>query len=283
MSDKAESMARGALSLTPGVEKLARAGYFAKGVVYTLVGVLGIQAALGQKTGEQATSTGALQTIVEEPLGKFFLVVIAVGLVGYAIWKLVQAVLDPENHEDESTLERLVRRIFYAVSGILHGYLAWRAFAILSGSEAGEQSSASGAEEKASTLLSEPAGAVLLGFGALLILGYGLYELYQAWKIRFDERFALEEVSPGWRKWVITLSRIGTGARGVVFSLIGFYLLQAAIQGDPDQAIGIEGALKKMENWGGGPWLAVAVAAGLLMYGVFVFLKGRYRRINAPS
>ncbi len=110
------------------IERLARFGYAAKGVVYILVGLLAFQAAFnwgGKVTG----SKGAFQTIASQPFGNVMLFLVAIGLIGYVVWRLVQAFTDPE-HSDEG-LSAFGRRLSYLASGIIYGSLAFFAMRVV--------------------------------------------------------------------------------------------------------------------------------------------------------
>src|SRR4029079_10447068 len=94
--DEIEQRAReGVVAASPWIEGLGRFGYAAKGLVYLIVGWLAVQAALGQG-GTTTDQRGALAPIASAPFGASLLVVVAVGLVGYALWKLALGILDTE-------------------------------------------------------------------------------------------------------------------------------------------------------------------------------------------
>jgi len=86
----------------PWIERLARVGYAGKALLYSMVGVLAFQAALGDG-GRTTGSRGALTTLVRQRYGEVVLVVIAAGLFGYAAWRVIEAALDQEKHATGST------------------------------------------------------------------------------------------------------------------------------------------------------------------------------------
>lgn len=261
----------------PWVEKLARIGYAAKGVVYIVVGGLAVQTAFGSG-GRITGSEGALQTIGSQPLGQILLGLVALGLVGYAVWRLVAAVLDPENKGTDA--KGIITRIGFLVSAVIHGALALEAFRLLRGS-AGGGGGDSGAQQRTATLMSQPFGVWLVGAVGLIVLGFGLYELYKAYTVDLSKRLDLSKMDADHRRWVIRIGRFGFAARGVVFALIGIFLIQAALQHDPSESRGLEGALESLLTQPFGPWLLALVALGLVGYGVFTLVKSRYRRIDA--
>ena len=259
----------------PWVERFARFGYGAKGAVYLLVGGLGVAAAVG--TGGQTTgSSGALASISDATWGRIVLAVIALGLVGYVVWQAVRVIKDPEG-------EGAGHRAFFALTGLIYTGLAVQAAMLaLSGGGASGGGGGSGGGGSASNwsarLMQQPFGPWLLGAVGVAIFIYGLEQLWKAWQVDLDDQLDLHRMRRPARKWTVRLSRLGLAARGVVFGIIGSYVVVAAAQSDPSEARGLGGALEMLE---GTPWLLGLVAFGLAAYGVYYFVRARYRRIEA--
>jgi hypothetical protein len=261
------------------VERLARLGYTAKGIVYAIIGVLAVQAAFG--TGGQTTDQkGALGAIAAQPFGQFLLVLVALGLLGYAIWRFVEAVQDPEHKRDNA--ESWARRVGYAISGIIYASLALSAIRLAMGSTAGSGSSNS-TQDWTARLMSQPFGQWLVGLVGAFIIGLGFYQFYRAYKAKFRKEMKLQEMTPTEETWATRIGRFGEAARGVVFVITGFFLLQAARQADPNQARGLDGALESLAQQPYGPWLLGIVALGLVAYGIHMGVQARYRRILAKK
>ena len=257
------------------VERLARFGYAAKGVVYGIVGLLAAQAAFG--TGGKTTDTkGALQEIVTQPFGKVLLGVVAIGLFGYVLWQFVQAIKDPE-HKGRDT-KGILQRIGYAISGIIYAGLALSAVRIILGSASGNSNST---QDWTARLLSQPFGQWLVGTVGAFIIGLGFYQFYKAFTTKFRKEFNLSELSDTEQKWVKAICRFGLAARGVVFCLIGFFLIQAARKSDAGEAGGLGEALETLREQPYGAWLLGIVALGLIAYGIYMVMQARYRRIDA--
>lgn len=248
------------------IETLARAGYAAKGMVYLLVGVLAAQAAFG--TGDPEGSTGALRTLVDEPLGQAFLGVIALGLFGYVVWRAVAAVRDPENRGTGA-------RVFFAISALVYGLLAVEAVLLAVGA-----GGATGSDHWIARLVARPFGLLLLGLAGAVLAGYGLYRLYQAWRVDLDDRLDLSAFGPGAARAVILLGRFGYAARGAVFALMGGLAVMAAVTANPEQAEPMGGLLESLE---GRPWILGTLAAGFIAYALYNFVRAGYRRIRAGS
>ena len=258
------------------VERLGRFGYVSKGVVYGIVGLLAAQAAFG-RGGKTTDTQGALQTIVNQPFGKFLLALVAIGLIGYVIWRFVQAIKDPENKGNDA--KGLAVRIGYAVNGLIYASLALSAVKIVMGTGGGKNSSDS-TEDSTARLLSQPFGQWLVGTVGAIVMGVGFYEFYQAYTAKFCRNFKLNEMSDTEKTWATHLGRFGLAAKGVVYSIIGFFLIQAARQSKSKQVRGLEGALDSLARQPYGRWLLGIVAIGLIAYGVYYIVQARYRRIN---
>lgn len=272
---QAEQTVRGAVS-NPWVERLARFGYAARGVVYAVIGLLAVQTAFSgrgsQDLAQQATPQGALRQIAEQ--SRLLLVLVAIGLAGYALWRLVQGGLDTENKG--SDLKGFVKRGSMVASGIVYAGLAIAAARLAAGNGGG---AAGGSQGFTADLMSKPFGrwlVVLIGIGVIVS---GFYELYDAWTKKFRNRLKLQEMSAEEERLAMRTGQAGLAARGVVFLLSGWFLIQAGLRFDPAQAQGLGGALETLARQPSGPWLLGIVALGLIAFGAYSFLQARYRRI----
>jgi len=256
------------------VERLARLGYLAKGIVYTIVGVLAVQAAFGAG-GQTTDAKGALGAIAAQPFGKFLLALLTVGLIGYVVWRFVQAVQDPEHKGDDA--KGWATRLGYAVSGLIYASLAFTAIGLIRGSGGGGGGNSK--QDWTAQLLAQPFGQWLVGLVGAFVIGLGFYQLYKAYKAKFRKEMKLHEMSPTEETWATRIGRFGLGARGVVFCIIGFFLLQAARQSDASEVRGLDGALQSLAQQPYGPWLLGIVALGLVAYGIHMAVQARYIRI----
>ena len=254
----------------PQFEWLARAGLAARGVVYAVIAVLALKVAFGDG-GKTTNQKGALQEIAQGPFGKVLLVLVAIGLAGYAIWRLVRAALGhgPEQEDDGKD------RVAGLASGIVYAALCFTAIKILAGSSGG-----SGNPKKATGgVLDWPAGRVLVVAAGLVMLGVAGYQAYKGIKRKFLENSKTEQMSEKVERGFTVLGVAGHVARAVVFTLIGYGLIRAAIDYDPDKAVGLDGALAKLANASYGPVLLGVVAAGLLAFAAYSAADARYRKV----
>ena len=257
------------------VEILARFGYATKGVVYIIVGILAVMTAIGAG-GSTTGSSGAIETIAQQPFGRILVGLTALGLIGYVIWRFVQAMMDPEDKGSDA--KAMIARIGYAISGIVYGGLAFLAGRMaLSGGGGGGDSSQQALTAK---LMSQPFGLWLVGMVGAIVIGVGVYHFYLAYKAKFMEEYRSGEMSATERRWAKRIGQFGLSARGVTFAIIGSFFIIAALRADPSEAKGLSGALDTLARQPYGPWLLGIVALGLVAYGVFCFSQARYRRIS---
>ena len=254
---------------------LARFGYAAKGAVYIIIGALAALAAFN-RGGRTTDPQGAFEEILSQPYGQVLLGAIAVGLAGYALWCFIQAFKDTENKG--SGAKGILIRCGYGVVGLIHASLALTAVQLIlgsSGGQGGEESS----KEWTAVLLAQPFGQWLVGAVGVGIIIVAMIQFYQAYTAKFRGELARGEMSARAESWVARVGRIGLAARGVVFGAIGIFLVLAALHANPNEARGLSGALRSLEQQPFGPWVLGIVALGLVAYGVYMVVLAWYRRI----
>ncbi|MES1924874.1 DUF1206 domain-containing protein [Salinisphaera sp. T31B1] len=258
-----------------GVEWLARFGYAAKGVVYVVIGVLAAMSAF--HIGGRTTSThGAMSTIGSQPFGQILLIVMAAGLIGYVIWRFVQAIKDPE-HRGRSP-GGLLKRVGLLGSGVIYASLAVYTIRLLIGSH----SSGGGSTKQSMTarLMSHEGGVWLVAAIGALIVGIAIMQFVRAYKRGFEKRWSVATMGPTQRRWAGHIAQWGLSARGVVFLIMGAFLLLGAWQTDPDEATGLDGALNALSGESYGLVLLGVVALGLICYGLYCWVNAIHRRID---
>lgn len=274
-ASEAKATARSAATSQP-VAWLARLGYAVRGIVYLVIGGLAIKLATGFG-GKVTDQHGALQAISQEPFGKFLLVIVAIGLVGYALWKFIEALFDPDGVGHKA--KGIVSRIGDAAAGVAYASLALGAISIVTGSGNGGKSSNASTQDWTAKLLEHPFGIVLVVIIGLIVVAVAAYLLYRAYAADFRKRLNLSSLNPQWRSWAIFSGRFGYAALGVVYGIVGIFLIVAAVHNNARQAKGLSGALQVLIHQPFGPVLLAVVALGLIAYGVFSFVEARYRRL----
>lgn len=257
----------------PWVERVARLGYIAKGVIYAVIGFLALREAVGAG-GRSTDPSGAIHSIGTQPLGGVMLTLLAVGLACYALWKVVQGVKDPEGKGSDA--HGTVRRVAYVGSGALYGLLAYTAAQSILGAEDTSEDAATAS----AMAFQPPLGPILVWLVGTVVVAVGLYQLYAAYEAKFRDDLRLHRMGETEERWVIYAGRIGTAARAIAIGVAGAFLLLAAYQSDPSEARGLGAALETVQHQPLGPYMLGTIAIGLLVYGAFMFAIARYRRID---
>jgi hypothetical protein len=275
VKDRAEDALEDAADST-WLQRLARAGLVARGLLYVVVAVLASQVAAGHDEA-RPDKQGALQAVVRQPFGRLLVLLLAVGFAGYAAWRFVEAAVGPADQPDTNKVR--FKRIGYFLRGCLYaGFFgsAVRLF-IWSNSVAGSETPE---KDWTARVLDWPLGTWLVQGAGLVAIGAGLYIGYRGLSGKFRKRLKSLEMGPAIRLWVRAVGTVGNVARMLIALMIGVFLIAAARQHDPDQAVGIDGALKRLADRPYGPTLLVVVALGLAAYGVYSFAEARYRRVG---
>lgn len=255
------------------IDPLARVGFATKGFVYIIIGVLAVQAAMNAG-GAAEGARGAILSIADEPFGQILIAVTALGLFGYALWRFVEALVDPRHKGTDA--KGIAQRTGYVVSGVIYlGLAIWSAYIAL-GSSGGGPGGGSSKQEWTAALLAQPFGQVLVGLLGAVVVGTGLYHFYKANKATFIRKYRTASMDPRQHRWAKRAGQFGLSARGVAFGIIGGFLIQAALQADASETRGLSGALETLGQQQYGPWLMGIVAVGLVAYGVHCFALARY-------
>jgi hypothetical protein len=256
-------------------EPIGRLGLVGQGVLATIIGFLAIRIAMGEKD-EAATSEGAVAWLAQQPFGRFLLVALTVALFALALWRFLDALMgDPVEGSEPKD------RIKYAVLGVIYLSLAITTLGITianwtgSGDENGNAKSGDqGSQKAASTLFDWPGGRWLVAIAGVAIIGYGVYNFYkQVIGKQFMERLDADDSS-----WVVRLGLIGYTAQSLVYAVIGYFFIQAAIAFKSKTAKGPSGALIELSKEPWGKALLWVIAIGLFAYGVFCIAEAKYRR-----
>ncbi len=256
-------------------ELLVRAGFGARGITYAVVGALALALALGAGTlGASASQQGALALIARDWVGELALIVIAAGLLGYALWKLIQGIFGrgPEGGGGTDLIDR-AGNIGGGIAYLLFFAIAIRTLTGSGGSSSGNPG------HTAAGILGWPGGPELVAVGGLALVGISAYQIYDAVTGHFAHEAKTEDMNQHEQRLFQVMGRMGLTARALVFVLIGYFLIRTALEFNPKAAVGVDGALSRLHHQPMGPWLVGLVAVGLLVFAAFSFFEGRYRRL----
>ncbi len=258
---------------TRGFALFARAGYAARGLVYTLIGAFTVYAAW-RGGGDSPGSKEAVKTILEAPAGDVLALGLLAGLAGYAAWRFVQAVFDTDDHGFDP--RGLAVRAGLLASCASYGLLVAWTFSRWRGSGG---SGGGGLAETLAGFIGHRVTAVVL---ALVFAGVAFAHLRKAWVKGYEKHFDADQAA---MKWIHPVSRVGLVARGMVFVILALLLGWRAwtARGAGGETPGLEQALTALRGLPAGTWLLGAMGAGLLCFAGYSFVEARYRRINVED
>jgi hypothetical protein len=263
----AAGKARRAERSTP-VDRMARFGLVSRGIVWLLVGLLALDIASGG--GARADRNGAFAVIKDQPFGGVLLTALAVGFAGYGLWRLLQAAV---GHQDErADTKRWAKRGASLFRGVVYVGLAVSTLHFLTSGSGGDNT-----KPVTARAMAEPGGTLLVGLvGASLVIG-GLVMAVRGLKQDFDDD--LKPVPHRWRTPVKVVGTVGMVGRGLVFALLGWFLVDAAVTFDANKAKGLDAALKTLAKEAYGSVLLTAAAVGLMAFALWSFAEARWRKI----
>ncbi|MDJ0275805.1 DUF1206 domain-containing protein [Sphingomonas sp. 2R-10] len=263
------------MSTRTGATLLARLGFAARGIVYCIVGWFAIDAAL--RGGKAGDNQGAIASLADEPFGEWLLAAMAAGLAGYALWRLTEALFDPEAQGRDA--KGAFRRAGHAVSGIAHVVLAWTAARLTmhSARATGRVGGEDSAQDWTAWMLDQPGGQLLVALVAIALLAAAAQQAKKAWTGEFARTLSGGTPVPG---YVCTMGRIGYGARAAVFAAIAVLFVGAAWAADADAAGGMASGMALLQRQAGGQLLLTAIGIGFIAFGAFSFVEARWRRLQ---
>lgn len=269
------------LARTPPLATLivvaARVGYGARGFVYLSVGLLTLSAALIHR-GDAVGTKGAFGWLSDQPFGRVWLILLALGLVAFAAWRLLQAICDADR---EGRSPHAVRtRMSQGFSGLGYLALAVSVFQVIARAYADiERVGAVQNREKAALLLDLPFGAWLLTGVGLAILGIGIANIVRAVKEDFTEYLSCSERVC---RRLAPIARAGYAARGMAYLPLGVIVALAGLRSQPNQVTSFGLALEALERQPTGSIILTVTACGLVAFGAFSFVEARFRKIRPP-
>ena len=253
-----------------GFQLAARAGYIAAGLIHLLIGIIALRIATGGSG--KADQSGALQQLAGGPGGRILLWACFLGCIALALFLLSQVFFGVKHLSGK---DRTKERLKFGGTAVVYAALgaAFGRYALGGTSDSGQST-----QSATASVMSHPAGAVLLIAIGLGLLATGGYFAYSGVTKRFKKNLSrLPSGEAG--SAVVTLGRVGYVAKGVALAVLGFLLILATVRNNPEESTGLDGALKTLAGQPFGIWILGAVAVGLICYGLFLMVRSRYQRM----
>ena len=250
------------------LDRAARVGLVAYGVVHVVIGWLALQLALGDRSGK-ASGDGAIRELADQPFGLFVVWLIAVGMFLLMAWRLVEALL---GHRDEEGFTRTRRRLTSAGRAVVYGYLSWAALAVA----ADLGSSSGGTDSTTAKVMNQTGGQLLVGAVGVVIALIGASLVRRTWTDRFADEMDHKGLSGRSGTVYVWLGKAGCAAKGAAFGIVGGLFCYAAATHEAQKSGGLDQALSEVLHQPLGPLLLAAIALGFAAYGLFCFAQARY-------
>lgn len=254
-------------------KKFTRTGLAIKGIIYVLSGTLAIIAAAGPG-GRTVGRMGVLRWLNELPAGPALLLLIGIGLLGYVVLRLMQAIKDT-NHKGRSW-KGLARRTGYLISGIVYlVFLIGSIYILFPKADVWQEEEVNYLNK----ILGLPAGNIAVAIAGVFSFGYGIFEIVRGGKGSYKHHLSLQQVKKSRRLLLNAVGAVGYVARGIVLGLIGFFVVRAAFEAYVDEVGFTSKALEFISAYLG-PFVMGIIAAGLALYGIFMFVKARFYQVS---
>jgi hypothetical protein len=263
---------------SPLLRFLERLGYAARGALYAVMGLLALGIALRVGGGETTDLSGSLVFLVGNQFGKVVMIVMAIGLAAYSLWGFIRAIYDPLHRGSDAS--GYMARLGFVTSAVSYAGLVVLALQLLAGSGGASNDST---KTTIASVLTHPGGGwatILIG---VVAIGVGLGQFLEAYRATFARDLKGTEMKETERKRAIALGRFGMFARGVVFLVIGWFIVQAGVHHDPSQVQGFGGAFQFLLNQPFGRVVLGIIALGFVALGLHSFACARWIRLMGSS
>lgn len=261
----------------PFVRSLSRFGFYTKGVLFIVIGILAIAVAIGLRGGKLADPTGALGVVAQKPFGKILLILFVVGAIGHGLWNILRGAADIDDAGNK--VFGIIQRSISIGVGIFYVGLALTALSILLTVNASDANGELPKTIVAILLVVPLFGVILVFLIGLGLIGAGFHECYSGISGKYQENYRAWAIK-GWHGIFITvLGVLSFTARAIILVLMGWFFIAAAIDYNPNEAIGIDGALRTLAHSAYGEIILFVIAVGLICHGILAFYEAKYRRI----
>ncbi|WP_275788663.1 DUF1206 domain-containing protein [Pararhizobium gei] len=249
---------------------MARGGYGARGAVFLLIAGLALFSGIA---GGKPETKSALDSVLKQPFGRIWLLLIAIGLIGFVGWRLAQSLGNADGLA--SNAKGYLTRA--ALFGSAVTYSGFAIYAVQQATDIGAESGSGGEKGLAAWAMSQPFGQYLAGaIGIGFVIG-GIVTITKGLMRKFERNLRLDSST---RKPIVLLCIYGLVARGLIFVVVGVFFVYAAFTVNPDQAGSMADALTWIRQLPFGGILYVIAALGLASFGIYNFVQARYRIVR---
>jgi Domain of Unknown Function (DUF1206) len=266
-------------------QRFARVGLTTRAIIYFLLAYIAADILFRHSSPAEASGSGALSEVGRQPAGRLLLGALAIGLAGYALWRVAQGLSrgsQKDGDQREAKALSTLQRAGWICTAIVYFFLCGQAAVLaVSANSAGSGGGGASAHPQpfVATALRWPAGPVWVGLAGagLAISGAALV----VWGSFHDYSEVLEtRRMTGWTFRGAQISGMaGEAARGLIIVLVAVYLLAAAVADNPAQAKSTNGALLSVDRVPAGQGLLVAAVIGLVCFAVYSLFEAIYRDV----
>jgi hypothetical protein len=254
---------------SPWLDHAIRAGLVAYGVVHLLVGWLALQLAFGDKE-DQASNSGALHYLAQQPMGGVLVWLIAVGMFLLVVWRLLEFAFGYPEESDDT--KRWRKRATSLGKAVIYGAIGWSAVKTATGDGGGK----GGTDSTTATIMQWPGGQLIVGAIGLAIIAYGISLVVRGWTEKFRENLDAQGQSGQDGSAYVLLGKVGYISKGVAIAIVGGLFGYAAVTHDAKKSGGLDQALQTVLEQPFGQVLLVAIGAGIAAYGLFCFARAKH-------
>jgi hypothetical protein len=261
------------------VERSARLGLAARGLVYGVVGLIALEVAWRGAARDRASKGGAIAAIAERPLGRVLLIALAVGFAGFVVWRTCEALWGRSDERGDDQPVAAAKRAASAGKALVYVSLVVTTVRVILAGPEGAGSEDQQSKGLTARVLDLPGGRGLVAAVGVALLGAAVWFAYRGVAQHHSDRLDTSQMSRWTGRFVDAVGTLGMAARGMVLAVLGLVVLQAAIHHDPDRATGIDGALRRLARQPYGQLLLTATAIGIVAFGLYSFAEARYREV----
>jgi hypothetical protein len=253
------------------IEKLARFGCFSIALVYMMVGLMAILSFAGESEA-MADEERIVDVLLDIPAGEAIVFVMIAGMLGYIIWRVFEAFTDP--YKFGNSFKGIATRAGIGLSAVGYAIIGFSALqVVLDGCSEGEEDQ----QMIVSQVLQVTGGMWIVGIAGAITALAGIVQFKYVGSGDYKQRIKLDKLKNWFRTVTHILAWAGYLARGIILGVIGYFIIRAAVEFDPESVGNTDSAFDFLGDFGlPGKIFFLIVAAGTICYGLFMIICGIY-------